>query len=68
LHDETIENKAISQTEISNRVSSLFKYVQELNKLKQKTILNVKKYRWQLWCSELSADPKNNFWCVETRA
>lgn len=59
MNDETIENKVISQTEISNRVSSLFKYIQELNKLKQKTILNVKEYRWQLWCSELPDDPKN---------
>ncbi|SHL12070.1 hypothetical protein SAMN05216582_1521 [Selenomonas ruminantium] len=52
-------SKAITQAEISARVSSLFKYIQELNKLKQKTILNVQDYRWQLWCSDLPDDPDN---------
>lgn len=46
----------IANDEITNRVSSLFKYIQELNKLKQKTILNVKDYKWKLWCAELPDD------------
>lgn len=56
---ETEKSKTVTQTEISARVSSLFKYIQELNRLKQKTILNVKDYRWQLWCSDLPNDPDN---------
>ena len=49
----------IAKDEITNRVSSLFKYIQELNKLKQKTILNVKDYKWKLWCAELPDDFPN---------
>ena len=41
IHDETQKNDTLNQDEISNRVLSLFKYIQEINKLKQKTILNV---------------------------
>lgn len=59
MHDEKIRYKTESENEIYNRVSSLFHYIQELNKLKQKTILNVKDYRWHLWCSELPNDPEN---------
>ena len=54
-----MEIKKESNEKISTRVSSLFKYIQELNKLKQKTILNVKEYKWQLWCSDLPDDTKN---------
>jgi len=59
VKDELQNNGQVSRSDISGRVSSLFKYIQELNKLKQKTILNVKDYRWQLWCSDLPNDPDN---------
>ncbi|WP_080656988.1 AAA domain-containing protein [Selenomonas ruminantium] len=59
MHDERINHKTESQSIIYNRVSSLFQFIQELNKLKQKTILNVKDYRWHLWCSDLPNDPEN---------
>ena len=59
LSHEEFNNEITPKSEISTRVSSLFKYIQELNKLKQKTILNIKDYRWQLWCSDLPDDPDN---------
>lgn len=46
-------------TEISARVMSLFQYIKELNKLKQKTILNTESYRWCQWVSQLPNDPKH---------
>lgn len=52
-------NDGLSQTVVAERVSSLFKYIQEINKLKKKTILNVRDYRWQLWCADLPQDPEN---------
>lgn len=57
--DELIQNTEISQEEIKERVSSLFKYILELNKLKKKTVLNVNAYNWLLWCSDLPNDPDN---------
>ena len=59
IHDETQKNDTLNQDEISNRVLSLFKYIQEINKLKQKTILNVNDYQKKIWCSELPDDPRN---------
>ena len=46
-------------SEISDRVISLFQYIKELNKLKQKTILNTESYRWCQWVSELPDDPEH---------
>lgn len=59
IPDETQKNDTLNQDEISNRVLSLFKYIQEINKLKQKTILNVNDYQKKIWCSELPDDPRN---------
>lgn len=42
-----------------NKVVSLFKFIQELNKLKQKAVLNVKDYPWFFALSRLPDDPEN---------
>ncbi|MGN1027449.1 MAG: hypothetical protein ACI4P4_13730 [Faecousia sp.] len=42
-----------------NKVISLFQFIQELNKLKQKAILNVKEYPWSFLLSNLPNDPEN---------
>ena len=41
------------------KIRSLFKYIQELNKLKRKNILNVKDYDWCLWIKNLPYDAEN---------
>ena len=41
------------------KVISLFQFIQELNKLKQKAILNVKDYPWSFSLSDLPNDPEN---------
>lgn len=41
------------------KIKSLFKYIQELNKLKRKTVLNVKDYDWYLWLKNLPDDADN---------
>ena len=41
------------------KVISLFQFIQELNKLKQKAILNVKDYPWSFSLSDLPDDPEN---------
>ena len=45
--------------EITNRVLSLFKYIQALNKLKHKTVKNTNEYRFCKYISELPEDPIN---------
>ena len=42
-----------------NKVVSLFQFLKELNKLKQKSILNVDKQIWYYPLSKLHADPEN---------
>ena len=42
-----------------NKVVSLFRFIQELNKLKQKAVLNVKDYPWFFALSRLPDDPEN---------
>ncbi|MGN1250376.1 MAG: AAA domain-containing protein [Candidatus Spyradocola sp.] len=42
-----------------NKVVSLFQFIQELNKLKQKMNLNVKDHPWHLLVSRLPDDPEN---------
>lgn len=59
MNEERIDDKTVLDAGTINHVSSLFKYIQELNKLKQKTILDYKKYRWNLWCNDLPYDPEN---------
>ncbi len=42
-----------------DKVISLFRYIQELNKLKQRSIINVKDYPWFYSLSSLPDDPEN---------
>lgn len=50
-----------TETELTdqNKVVSLFQFIQELNKLKQKAVLNVKDYPWFFALSKLPDDPEN---------
>ena len=54
-------NKVIKKNKIQEKekVVSLFHFIQELNKLKQKPILNVKDYPWFFELSKLPDDPEN---------
>ncbi len=42
-----------------NKVISLFEFIRELNKIKQKAILDIKKYPWLCALSKLPEDPEN---------
>lgn len=42
-----------------NKVVSLFQYIKELNKLKQKSVLNVSEYPWARTISSFPDDPEN---------
>lgn len=48
-----------TQATLKDKIISLFHFIQELNKIKQKTILNVKDYLWFLPISSLHDDPEN---------
>lgn len=41
------------------KVVSLFQFIQELNKLKQNAILNIKEYPWSFFFSNIPNDPEN---------
>ena len=60
---DKVDNKSIyngsDKDDITSRVASLFKYIQELNKLKHKTVLNTNEHRLCLWISELPNDTEN---------
>lgn len=49
------------QNELSeqDKVIALFRFIQELNKLKQKVVLNIKDHPWSLALSDLHEDPEN---------
>lgn len=53
--------KTSTATELTDqsKTISLFRFVRELNKLKQKAILNVKDYPWSFTISSLPEDPEN---------
>ena len=52
--DNNLTSTDIAQDDNSReKIKSLFKYIQELNKLKRKTVLNVKDYAWCLWIKNL---------------
>ena len=52
----TFENKEI---EIQNNVISLFQFIREMNRLKNRPILNIDNYPWTLILSELPDDSDN---------
>ena len=53
--------KTSSATELTDqsKTISLFQFIRELNKLKQKAILNMKDYPWSFSLSSLPEDPEN---------
>lgn len=49
------------------KVVSLFQFIQELNKLKQKAVLNIKEYPWTFFFSNIPSDPENIHLCYQDR-
>ena len=58
MNNESQKNKDTEPTDQSKTIS-LFQFIRELNKLKQKTILNLKDYPWTFALSNLPDDPEN---------
>ncbi len=56
-----IENQSISTTELTSqdKVISLYKFIKELNTLKQKAILSVSDYPWSCSVRDIPVDPQN---------
>lgn len=55
------KNESLGTLSDQAKVISLFQFIQELNKLKQKAILNIKEYPWSFSLSDIPDDPKNIF-------
>ena len=57
----SVDEKTKSDEELSDqsKTESLFQFIKELNKLKQKAILNIKDYPWTFALSDLPDDPEN---------
>ncbi|NLV16308.1 MAG: AAA family ATPase [Syntrophomonadaceae bacterium] len=55
MPERAIAEKSTEQ----NKVVSLFQYIKELNKLKQKAILNITDYPWARTLSSIPDDPEN---------
>ena len=56
---EYIEKKITEGLTDQQKAVSLFSYIKELNKLKQKAILNIAEYPWSKTVSSLPNDPEN---------
>ena len=56
-----VSQKTSTATELTDqsKTISLFQFIRELNKLKQKAILNMKEYPWSFSLSSLPEDPEN---------
>lgn len=57
--ENTIDKNEVEEISKQNKVVSLFQYIGELNKLKQKIILNAKDYRWYCPIVSFPDDPEN---------
>lgn len=53
------DNKDVEIFSNEDKVVSLFEFIKELNKIKQKVVLNVKDYPWHYSLSALPNDPEN---------
>lgn len=53
------DNKDVEILSNQDKVISLFEFIKELNKIKQKVVLNVKDYPWHCSLSALPDDPEN---------
>lgn len=60
MSENTIQ-EPIANTELTEqeKVISLFQFIQELNKLKQKATINIKDYPWSFSISDIPNDPDN---------
>lgn len=54
-----MDSDNIKKNKTVEKVASLFRYIYELNKLRKKTILNVKDYEWSLFVNNLPDDSEN---------
>lgn len=52
-------NSSEAELTDQSRTISLFQFIRELNKLKQKSILNINDYPWNFAISNLPDDPDN---------
>lgn len=53
------DNKDVGILSNQDKVISLFEFIKELNKIKQKVVLNIKDYPWHCSLSALPDDPEN---------
>lgn len=61
------DNKDVEILSNQDKVISLFEFIKELNKIKQKVVLNVKDYPWHCSLSALPDDPENIKVCYRDR-
>ena len=52
---------------VQEKTVSLFQYIKELNRIKQKEIKNINDYRWHLMLSDIPDDNKNIKICYRDR-
>lgn len=52
-------NNSKKDIDTLNKVVSLFKFIEEINKLKQKIILNIKDHEWHRFIEDIPDDPEN---------
>lgn len=53
------KNESLETLSDQAKVISLFQFIEELNKLKQKAILNIREYPWSVPFSDIPVDPEN---------
>ena len=53
-----MESKEVQTLSIQEKAISLFSFIKELNKLKQKVILNIRDYLWYCAVSDIPAFPE----------
>ena len=52
-------NNSKKDIDTLNKVVSLFKFIEEINKLKQKIIFNIKDHEWHRFIEDIPDDPEN---------
>ena len=57
--DNSLSTNTAKQLNEQNKVVSLFQFIKEMNKLKQKAILNMSEHPWSQTVSTLPCDPNN---------
>ena len=62
-----MESKEVQTLSIQEKAISLFSFIKELNKLKQKVILNIRDYPWYCAVSDIPAFPEYVRVCYRDR-